>query len=183
MVRPACPQCGYSDLVRAHVRTCGGIFTRKGARCVTCGHRFRVARMEYEQLRVAEIGEPYGTSSDLDFSIHHLPMTSIQVFTTTIAGIVGLAVGCWAAMAWDNSLLGLLFVPILYSGWWVGRILSRPTRRVPGRCRKCQYSLRGLAGGKCPECGTKFEACDTRRASPEGSAACRSGDHRHYRGE
>jgi hypothetical protein len=46
-----------------------------------------------------------------------------------------------------------LFAPRLAARWWPWR---RPWRAIEGVCWNCGYSLRGLPGPVCPECG-----CDT----------------------
>jgi hypothetical protein len=47
-----------------------------------------------------------------------------------------------------------------------GKVISQETRVDPARfaenefpvfCRKCDYALRGLPDGHCPECGTEFQ--------------------------
>lgn len=60
------------------------------------------------------------------------------------------------AMSIDGE--SLEFVPYAFPAWWVVFItpvlLLQVVRRTqPGRCAECGYSLEGLAGLVCPECG------------------------------
>ena len=151
-----CPECGYPDLVRTRVWVRGNTDTGDGALCVTCGHRFPVGRTIFRGLRYPTTKDPYVTASDLHHYMYHFPMTPAQVVTSCIAGILGLVIGTWLAIVCDNWLVGLIFFPILYLGWWVGHWISPPKRVIPGRCPKCQYNLRGVAGNRCPECGTEI---------------------------
>ncbi len=166
MEKMRCPRCGYPDLVRARVRTLGGIVLKPGARCVTCGYRFHVSRTVFKKLRYAALAEPYGTVDDLDDYMHHFPLTRTQIVTCSIAALLGLVVGVWLANIWDSLLVGWIFFPILYCGWWLGRWISPASRIVPGRCPKCLYNLRGIGRSRCPECGTTI---DLEQARDEGA--------------
>jgi hypothetical protein len=66
-------------------------------------------------------------------------------------------------MAWGVARLGILSLPILFAGvpllrvirhrlWWCV-VVSTPPTRYPMLCPRCGYSMRGLAGAACPECG------------------------------
>jgi len=163
MKNMCCPQCGYPDLVRARVRVQGGIEFKEGARCVTCGHRFGVEHAVFNTLRHATISEPYATAGDLHDYMCHFPMTRVQAIICAVAAALGLVVGVWLGIIWDQWLAGLVFFPIAYLGWWVGHWISPPKRIIPGHCPKCLYNLRGISGDRCPECGTTVdlrEACD-----------------------
>ena len=153
-----CPQCGYPDLVRARVRIQGGIDFTDGALCVTCGSRFQVGRAVFRKLRYATVGEPYVTAADLHYYMYNFPMTRVQGITCSIASVVGLVVGLWLALTWDQWLMGLVFFPVLYIGWWVGHWISPPERTIPGHCPKCMYNLRGTDTTKCPECGETIDS-------------------------
>lgn len=54
-----------------------------------------------------------------------------------------------AGMAADGAVFGLAWWGVLF-GW---RGVRRRLRRRGGRCAGCGYDLRGLADGRCPECG------------------------------
>lgn len=47
-------------------------------------------------------------------------------------------------------------VALWFAAGWVSRLAFRmPAGR--NQCPKCKYPLEGLAGGKCPECGTRVK--------------------------
>ncbi|MFI5379675.1 MAG: hypothetical protein ACHRHE_10285 [Tepidisphaerales bacterium] len=52
---------------------------------------------------------------------------------------------------WPEAAGGLVALLTL---WWIARVARRP--QVPGEqhCRCCNYLLKGLLSGRCPECGT-----------------------------
>jgi hypothetical protein len=58
-------------------------------------------------------------------------------------------------------LAGSLFVPHLLARWWPRR---RSRRTVEEACPNCGYSLNGLPGPVCPECGSDTRV--ERRARP-----------------
>ncbi|MCC6659703.1 MAG: hypothetical protein IT437_02330 [Phycisphaerales bacterium] len=50
--------------------------------------------------------------------------------------------------------LGLYF---FFGGKWVARQITRGLA-FPGMCPGCGYDIRGMEGGRCPECGVKIKA-------------------------
>ncbi len=153
-----CPQCGYPDVVRARVVGAFGVFETTGARCTTCGHRFRVGRKVFRTLRLGEPGEPYEVWDDRLEHAFDSSMTRTQLVICIIASVLGLVVDCWLAITWDKWLpLGLVFIPSVYFGWLIGRWISPPRVVVPGHCPKCLYNLRGVSTERCPECGAPVD--------------------------
>jgi len=148
-----CPQCGHHNLVRARIRVLRGIGFARGAICVTCGHRFRVSRAVFSNLRLATPGEPFVTVTDLYDYMYHVRMTWVHIVICCIASALGLLLGVWLGIVWNQWLGGLVFLPVLGLGWWFGHWLSPPKRTIPGHCSRCLYNLRGVTGGRCPECG------------------------------
>ncbi len=49
---------------------------------------------------------------------------------------------------------------------WFDRRILHPTHD-PGRCRVCDYDLRGLPEPRCPECGTPFEQAGNTSSRPQ----------------
>jgi predicted amidophosphoribosyltransferase len=47
------------------------------------------------------------------------------------------------------------------------------------RCLSCQYDLRKLAKGRCPECGREFDPKNRRTFLPEADVETKKGD-RHF---
>jgi hypothetical protein len=52
---------------------------------------------------------------------------------------------------WTLFAVGLLYLSVFVRRAWQGRIRRLRERR--GLCTGCGYDLRGLEGGRCPECG------------------------------
>jgi len=154
---PCCPECGYPDLVRTRVRPERSLDTKEGALCVTCGHRFPVDHAVFKALRYPTTRDSYVSVGDLHHYMYNFPMSRTQVITSCVAGVLGGIFGVWLGLVCDQWLAGLIFFPILYLGWWLGHWLDPPKRVIPGRCPKCQYNLRGVAGNQCPECGEPIE--------------------------
>lgn len=154
----SCPQCGYTDVVKARISGAIGIFVTAGARCTTCGHRFRVAREVFRALRLPEPGEPHQLVDDFVAHTLHSFMTKTQIVICSIGSILGLCLEYWLSITWEKWLpVGLVFLPSVYFAWRFGRYVSPPGVLAPGRCPKCLYNLRGLIGGRCPECGCAVE--------------------------
>gem|GEM_PF-2872489 len=108
----------------------------------------------FRTLRFAAIGELHVTPSDLHYYMWRLPMTRVQLATSSIAAVIGLVIDILLAWRWKNwPPIGLVFFPSLFCGWWVGRWIAPPRQVIPGHCPRCSYNLRGLNGNKCPECG------------------------------
>ena len=54
----------------------------------------------------------------------------------------------------QNSGVSIPVAPVAVVIGAAAAILYARNRPAPGRCPKCSYSLQGLRGGTCPECGT-----------------------------
>lgn len=99
-------------------------------------------------------------------------------------GAFGFGIPFWVAMSalflakerWDSRLTVQIAImaPISLGagalwGWFMRRTLMRKHRFSVGHCRSCGYSLRGLAGNICPECGFEFDPHDGVTANPFGA--------------
>jgi len=76
-----------------------------------------------------------------------LPSTTsavIQVSSTNAPLVVTALDALYVPLVFAMPLLGLIAGALI----WMGR-----RRAAPGHCRGCGYDLRGLGGGRCPECG------------------------------
>ena len=81
-----CPECGNAELVQAMLD--GWFSGGPGARCLVCGHRFRVSGETYDQLRHPQVGEPFQRYSDFRSLFMRTPLTAAQL----IGAILGLIV-------------------------------------------------------------------------------------------
>jgi hypothetical protein len=70
----------------------------------------------------------------------------------TVQYATGVQHGVYFSGLIAGGLLGLCTLPS-----WVG-VGKRRFRRRRGCCLWCGYSLDGLSGGVCPECGEGYEA-------------------------
>jgi hypothetical protein len=62
-----------------------------------------------------------------------------------------------AAPMWVGALTNTVFYGTIVAGlWYFAGFGRRRYRRQRGRCIGCGYSLKGLRGDKCPECGMAF---------------------------
>jgi len=156
-----CPDCGSEELVRAQKQA--GLLFRlwPQARCLDCGRRFSVSKDAWERLRVPELGEPWENWSDRHEYMLHTRMSKCQIVTT----LLSLGIGIWASIVlefrFNQPVLGAVFLPIVFGGWWLGHWLSPRRAVIPGKCRHCRYDLRGLTSDRCPECGTPIRNART----------------------
>jgi hypothetical protein len=85
-----------------------------------------------------------------------------------VMGIVLAALILGGALCYwiDGSAMALLVVLLIVApaatfllvlGWFglslIGFFISAATETVPGCCSRCDYDLRGIENGRCPECG------------------------------
>ncbi|MGB2987893.1 MAG: hypothetical protein WBE26_18650 [Phycisphaerae bacterium] len=158
-----CPACGARELVQAYVPTSFRLAYRKGARCLVCGERFPVSDKVFANLRQPVLGEPNEIYADRYRYMLASHMRPLHIVICLGGLFVGLTFGGVLAARFDEPMLMAVFFPITCLGWWFGRWLQPPAERIPGKCPKCRYDLRGLTGSRCPECGTSFLAGDNQR--------------------
>jgi hypothetical protein len=164
----SCPACHARELVQAYLPTRLHLAWRKGARCLVCGHRFRVSDVEFAKLRRPTWGEPNETFTDRYTYMLASPMRGSHLAICLAALLLGLSLGGVLAARFDEPLFIAVFFPVVCLGWWFGRWLRPPVERIGGKCPQCRYDLRGLTRGVCPECGTPFEPSS---AAAEGPAS------------
>jgi hypothetical protein len=75
------------------------------------------------------------------------------------------------AFIWADAVFLAVVLPLSLVGCYLGA--KRRPFLEPGLCRMCGYPLHGLAGPRCPECGTPFdpELLAGQAPSQEGPAA------------
>ena len=74
-----------------------------------------------------------------------------------------------ATVALSMVVVGAAAIACVRAGWYPRVRLERLRfwRRRRNRCTSCGYPLRGLTSGRCPECGTAYDAPEV-----QGSEAC-----------
>lgn len=149
----ACRACGASELVRAYLGSNVGSSSRKGARCLVCGHRFAVDDSEFADLRPAALGEPHENLADKYKYLLRLKMSKLHALVCVAGAVFGVVLAVRMVIRFDQPLFGFIFLPITWAAWWIGRWLSPPIERIPGKCPECRYDLRKLPSNRCPECG------------------------------
>ncbi len=86
----------------------------------------------------------------------HAGVTGVVVAAAVAGGkLVGLGGKAMVAI-----IIAASFSIVLLLGWCnrqrEHRELGRLLREAPHLCEQCGYDVRGLCGGKCPECGRKL---------------------------
>ena len=112
----------------------------------------------FASLREPEQGEPWETRQDLHQYMLSRRMTGVQSVCCIVGVGLGILVGGYLAIRFDQLLLAFLFFPIVYAAWWFGWWIHPARRAIPGKCPNCEYDLRGARHDRCPECGTEIEA-------------------------
>jgi hypothetical protein len=66
---------------------------------------------------------------------------------------------------WPGFAINTIFyAAIVWVLFFAPGMVRRRLRRKRGQCAACGYSLRGIAGGKCPECGASIPSPSRERA-------------------
>lgn len=97
-------------------------------------------------------------------------MNQVYVLTLSVSHLQGLdpsqpssvLKAAISALFYDVGVLGTVFSLLLCGTVYV-RKRCWPLI-IPGRCRVCDYDLRGLPEPRCPECGTPFDPAEAREA-------------------
>ncbi len=156
--RYLCPDCGGDELVKAQVDSHLYFVRSDGARCLTCGHRFRVPKEVHAALRRPVLGEPHETLLDKRTYMGHTPMRRVHAMICVCGFVVGMTIGALVGVRFDVPYLTVvIMLAITFGAWWFGRWLQPPVERIPGKCPKCRYDLRGTTADRCPECGRKID--------------------------
>ena len=69
--------------------------------------------------------------------------------------LVGVSTAPWGRTRYSGTNLWLVFVLTAVP---VAILWRQHLRAPPGHCRKCRYSLAGVTGDVCPECGAEKQA-------------------------
>lgn len=75
------------------------------------------------------------------------------------------AMGVWSLTVVLLSMSIALGLEVCFAVWRFLRRNSRKHRRRQGLCEWCGYSLAGLSGGVCPECGKACRSAEVKPAS------------------
>lgn len=164
-VRISCPVCNDTDLVRARIPIYWGLVLGVGARYLSCGNRFRLTRREFVSIPLGYPGLPYEKAGDRYWFALTAPMTRIQEILAVIGVLISAVIICVALAVWHEPLVGVIVLPTVLIFWWLGFRIRAPERNIPHRCPDCGYSLRGLGGNQCPECGTSQSQEKSRKGS------------------
>lgn len=121
----------------------------------------------WRRLPNANPGDPFETPLDRQELMWSSPISYTR--WAAFAVLVGLAIllagllSLTSREVLPNSKIAL-FLPGLFSGVFGVIALQLwqrwfpPPRRLGRRCVACGYDLRGVSGGRCPECGRSSEA-------------------------
>ena len=148
----SCPNCKSDELVRIKPYPLL-IWTKRKARCLVCGNRFAVTLQHYTALRDFALGEQHELISDKISYMFHKPMTAGQL----VVLVCGILIFGTIAIYYGCNLILYTAIPLC---WWIGRIFYPPIEKVPGKCPKCRYDMRGATTDRCSECGCSLNLRD-----------------------